>query len=149
MIFFHELKYIEILDNIKKNISKMKRGVSMDVKKGLSIDNINFKYLSSQRMSKNDEEHTYNDDISNRGTFEISLNHSEDNFFMLLFLLHHQLFMFLKTLLNGLKKERSKNINIFYKFLCVFYKNVSNRDFLFIKTRNINKYKNHYYLYFL
>jgi hypothetical protein len=81
MTFFHEPKYIEILDNIKKNISKMKRGVSMDVKKGLSIDNINFKYLSSQRMSKNEEEHTYNEDISNRGTFEISLNHHEDNFF--------------------------------------------------------------------
>ena len=81
MAFTFQPKYVEYLDNLKKNISKMKRGVSMDVKKGLSIDNINFKYLSSQRMSKNEDDHTYNEDISNRGTFEISLNHYEDNFF--------------------------------------------------------------------
>lgn len=43
-------------------------------------------------MSKNEEEeHTYNEDISNRGTFEISLNHSGDNFFHVIIPFNHSI----------------------------------------------------------
>jgi hypothetical protein len=82
IIFFNESKYLTYLENIKKNISKMKRGVSMDVKRGLVIDNIVFKYLSSQKMIKKEDEEIYNDDDEgNKGTFEISINNIENNFF--------------------------------------------------------------------
>lgn len=81
MIFFKEPKYSTYLDNIKKNISKMKRGVSFDVKRGLIIDNIVFKYLSAERMITSDDDDTYNEDEINKGTFEISINNTENNFF--------------------------------------------------------------------
>ena len=54
MAFTFQPKYVEYLDNLKKNISKMKRRVSMDVKHGLTIDNLVFKYMSAQKMIKND-----------------------------------------------------------------------------------------------
>lgn len=81
MIFFNQPKYLTYLDNIKKNISKMKRGVSMDVKCGLVIDKIVFKYLSAERMITSDDDNTYNEDEANKGTFEISINNIENNFF--------------------------------------------------------------------
>jgi hypothetical protein len=81
MAFTFQPKYVEYLDNLKKNISKMKRRVSMDVKHGLTIDNLVFKYMSAQKMIKNDGDETYNEDNENPGIFEISFNHLEDNFF--------------------------------------------------------------------
>jgi hypothetical protein len=66
MAFTFQPKYVEYLDNLKKNISKMKRKVSMDVKHGLTIDNLVFKYMSAQKMIKNDGDETYNEDNENR-----------------------------------------------------------------------------------
>jgi hypothetical protein len=40
MVFSYEPKYLDYLASFKQNISKMKRGVSMNVKKGLQIDNV-------------------------------------------------------------------------------------------------------------
>ena len=81
MAFSYDPRYFEYLDNLKKNILKMKRRVSMDVKHGLTIDNLVFKYISAQKMIKNDGDETYNEDNENPGIFEISFNHLEDNFF--------------------------------------------------------------------
>ncbi len=81
MVFSYEPKYLDYLASLKQNISLMKRGISMNVKKGLKIDNVIFKYISAQKMIKNEGDETYNEDDENPGIFEISLNHFEDNFF--------------------------------------------------------------------
>ena len=50
MAFTFQPKYVEYLDNLKKNISKMKRKVSMDVKHGLTIDNLVFKWYGYKML---------------------------------------------------------------------------------------------------
>jgi len=53
MAFSYEPKYLDYLGSLKQNISLMKRGISMNVKKGLKIDNVIFKYILAQKMIKN------------------------------------------------------------------------------------------------